>query len=389
VRCGRGGRPQTQGWARALRCSVATRVASSIAWAWAKDWPANASRRQRRHPPSCQLSQQAPVGRGTGWPRGCCSPHAWIGPLVSFTTGDALAVTASGSWSPGPGFGVWGRDGANFAWADTFFDLADIGVCAFCAQTRVGNYATLIGYIGSNPPAPGSYTSTSVLPEAQKVFLVGSNYHGSAATTGTLYLAFNDDAYSGNIFDNSGSVTASVSGGLAFGLPSAAASTINVFDSQGRIVSLTNDYTGNFAYPLDGASTGKIVVQLLDSQGLPHPEYAGKVMEVFANSIGSGTVDLTDPNAPPLTGNTCGVGTPQPDGSSGPPLMTDSIGTVTWNIANACPGEISKVAITVEDKTDNVTLATTVTVLFKRIHPIFLVHGINDSANFWACDKIG
>src|SRR5207249_2401839 len=89
-------------------------------------------------------------------------------------------------------------------------NLTDIGVCGGCATTQTPHWVALIGYIGSNPPGFGSYTSTSILPDAQRVFLLGSSVTVTAAFGGTLYLGFNDDAYSGNVTDNSGSVSATV-----------------------------------------------------------------------------------------------------------------------------------------------------------------------------------
>ena len=61
------------------------------------------------------------------------------------------------------------------------------------------------------PPAPGSYTNPSVLPEASNVFFVGKNYSATQSRSGELWLGFNDDAYSANIGDNSGQINATVS----------------------------------------------------------------------------------------------------------------------------------------------------------------------------------
>lgn len=68
----------------------------------------------------------------------------------------------------------------------------------------------LVGYPGSAPPAAGSYTDTSIRPQAERVFLIGAQLHGRTQFSGELWLAFNDDAYSDYTTDNSGNVTATV-----------------------------------------------------------------------------------------------------------------------------------------------------------------------------------
>jgi len=137
----------------------------------------------------------------------------WVNTGFTVTAGQRLSVTATGTWSPDPVTGSVGPDGAAKAWPDNFLNLQDIGVCATCATTLTPPWAALIGYIGSAPPAAGSYTSTSVLPEARKVFPIGGTFRGTAALTGQLWLNFNDDAYSANASDNSGQVTAAVTAG--------------------------------------------------------------------------------------------------------------------------------------------------------------------------------
>ncbi len=135
----------------------------------------------------------------------------WVNTGIRLNIADQLNITATGSWTPAPSFGTWGPDGSPQLWPDNFLNLQDIGSCAFCASTPTPHFAALIGYIGDAPPAPGSYTSTSILPEAQKVFFVGSNFGVSIARTGVLWLNFNDDAYSNFTIDNAGQVTATVS----------------------------------------------------------------------------------------------------------------------------------------------------------------------------------
>lgn len=134
----------------------------------------------------------------------------WQDTGISLNSGDALNVSASGSWSADPGDGYTGPDGYSQTSSDNFLNLTDIGVCAYCATTQTPHWGALIGYIGNNPPAAGSYTSTSILPEAQKVFVVGSNFQSNSQPSGELWLTFNDDAYSANTGDNAGQVTATV-----------------------------------------------------------------------------------------------------------------------------------------------------------------------------------
>ena len=134
----------------------------------------------------------------------------WVNTGLSVNIGDQLSITATGSWTPGVGFGTWGPNGSTQPWPDNFLNLTDIGACAFCARTPTPHFAGLIAYIGDVPPPPGSYTSTSILSEARKVFFVGSNYSANVQLAGTLWLNFNDDAYSNFTIDNIGQVTAKI-----------------------------------------------------------------------------------------------------------------------------------------------------------------------------------
>ena len=134
----------------------------------------------------------------------------WVNTGITLSAGDTLNVSATGSWSADPTDGSTGPDGYTQENADNFLNLTDIGVCSSCASTQTPHWGALIGYVGNNPPAAGSYTSTSILQEAQKVFVVGSSFNSAVNNTGTLWLNFNDDAYSANTGDNSGQVTATI-----------------------------------------------------------------------------------------------------------------------------------------------------------------------------------
>lgn len=141
----------------------------------------------------------------------------WVNTGIVLGTGDRLTISATGSWSVGPtdgsivpADGFTTPDGFAHPYSDNFLNLADLGVCASCASTDTPHWGALIGYIGDSPPQAGSYTSADVLQEAQRVFFVGSAFRSSGLPTGTLWLAFNDDAYSANTSDNAGQVIATI-----------------------------------------------------------------------------------------------------------------------------------------------------------------------------------
>jgi hypothetical protein len=133
----------------------------------------------------------------------------WIDTGLRVTAGSPLAIEARGRWTEGSIAN--GPGGARTASADNFLNLSDLGSCNACAGTATARFGALIGYIGESPPAPGSYTSAEVRPEAARVFLVGSRFAGNAGDGGELWLAHNDGAYSGYAADDSGEVAAQVS----------------------------------------------------------------------------------------------------------------------------------------------------------------------------------
>ena len=135
----------------------------------------------------------------------------WVDTRVPVQAGQPLRVSATGSWTPSAGNApATGPDGYAFESPDNFLNLTDLGVCPTCPTTPTGHYAALIGYIGDAPPAAGSYTSSDILPEARKVFVVGSDFAGPAPGTGRLWLAFNTDAYSADVTNHLGQATATV-----------------------------------------------------------------------------------------------------------------------------------------------------------------------------------
>jgi hypothetical protein len=113
----------------------------------------------------------------------------WVNTGIQVNVGDALTITATGAWTPGPPeYNMVGPDGSSMEWPDNFLNLVDIGACAYCATTPTPHWAALIGYIGENPPGPGSYTSYDVLPEAMRIFVVGSSFITNSVLAGTLWL---------------------------------------------------------------------------------------------------------------------------------------------------------------------------------------------------------
>src|SRR5579883_615619 len=145
----------------------------------------------------------------------------WTNTGLSVQAGDLISITAAGSWTPAvnalPYVGPDGEDPTLQPSGDVFTNLQDIGHST--TTVLLPHYAALVGYIGATPPAPGSYANPSILPQAQRVFLAGSNVATRALYGGTLYLAMNDDAYSGGVGDNGGSLTAKVSVGTSGLIP--------------------------------------------------------------------------------------------------------------------------------------------------------------------------
>jgi hypothetical protein len=182
------------------------------------------------------------------------STSDWVNTGVQLNLGDHLAVTATGQWTPyAAGEPMVGPDGGK-PWWDTYLNLTDIGLCVTCTpKTDSPHWAALIGYIGNAPPAPGSYTSVAILPEAQKVFLVGSSLVTDTVYSGTLWLGFNDDAYSGSTGDNAGQVTAVITGLPTYSISgqvidSSNAPFVGANISDGWGDTTTTDSNGNYTF---------------------------------------------------------------------------------------------------------------------------------------------
>jgi len=113
-------------------------------------------------------------------------------------------VTAQGRWRADQKDGLVGPNGYTKPWPDNFLNLQDLGVCPSCATTPARHWGALVGYIGTAPPAAGSYTHRASRTAAERVFPVGNSFRSLVESTGELWLAFNDDAYSGYTVDNGG-----------------------------------------------------------------------------------------------------------------------------------------------------------------------------------------
>jgi hypothetical protein len=133
----------------------------------------------------------------------------WVDTGTRLNQNDLVDFTATGSWTAD---GVHYTDAYGYTQrsADNYFNTQDLGVCAYCATTQKTDWGMLIGYLGNSPPEPGSYTSTTVTPETKSIFQIGGGFGQATYGAGELWLAMNDDAYSGNTADNYGQVTAKI-----------------------------------------------------------------------------------------------------------------------------------------------------------------------------------
>lgn len=122
----------------------------------------------------------------------------WTDTGLDLCSGTVIHVVATGLWNPWEG-GLEPCDANGMAGdsSDRFLDA------------NGERYAALIGYVGANPPAAGSF---GWMAEEEKsacraqMFLLGTDVLVKTPATGRLYLAMNDDAVSGNTSDNTGSL---------------------------------------------------------------------------------------------------------------------------------------------------------------------------------------
>jgi surface antigen len=219
---------------------------------------------------------------------------------ISLNVGDALKVSATGSWSADPTDGFTGPDGYSNEYPDNFLNLTDIGVCAYCASTPTPFWGALIGYIGSAPPTAGSYTSTSILPDAQKVFFVGSNFGASIARAGELWLTFNDDAYSAQTSDNSGQVTATITIGISKGVKCQCTTFVANYYNLPSTYPNAKDWAGwlsGLGWTQDsGPSVGDIMVMEPGAPGVGALGHVGIIVKVKSNGNNKWTITMDSAN---------------------------------------------------------------------------------------------
>jgi hypothetical protein len=122
----------------------------------------------------------------------------WTPTAISLNTGDAVSITASGSWRGSLNPPWTGPDGlAQDGWAN--YNLFMFGT----------NWGSLIAFVGPDP-YQGHWGDGSFFPQTNGYWYIGSSAQFTSDKTGELWLGFNDDAVSKEIFDNQGSVTAQI-----------------------------------------------------------------------------------------------------------------------------------------------------------------------------------
>jgi hypothetical protein len=122
----------------------------------------------------------------------------WTDTGITLTRGEAVSISATGSWNYSTGNigpdgdpnyfgGYWDEFG--------FFDTADHG--------------RLLGFIGTDP-FQGQWGNRSFFPQTSRYISIGSGRTFAAATAGRLWLGINDDAITKQVADNSGQLVATI-----------------------------------------------------------------------------------------------------------------------------------------------------------------------------------
>ena len=114
----------------------------------------------------------------------------WTDTGIYLFAGESVTIQANGSWRWVSNVPNCGPDGIFCVINDTFLDD--------------GMQAELIGFIGYEPAS---------IPHVSPYFAVGSSRSLNVVTSGELWLGFNDDAFGHFTGDNSGYVTATITGG--------------------------------------------------------------------------------------------------------------------------------------------------------------------------------
>jgi hypothetical protein len=196
----------------------------------------------------------------------------WVNTGVNVKAGQELRITAAGTWTDGST--TSGPNGSSTLDADNFFNIADLGVCNYCATTATTGWGALVGYIGVSPPAQGSYTSAAIRAKAISVFYVGGSYEAKALTTGTLWLGKNADAYSGYTVDNSGHITAKVTispAQTASQIAAQARTTALAVKSATPLLQAERVYVRSIL----NAAKDQVIKRILDNAGLDGDVYEG------------------------------------------------------------------------------------------------------------------
>jgi hypothetical protein len=120
----------------------------------------------------------------------------WTDTGLDVNIGQDVTITASGSWTWGyyPSFGPDG----DAPWSDSS------AMDNFLYQA---NHGELIAYVGSDP-TQGHMGDRSFFPQTTGYWAIGSSGQFTSDKSGKLWLGFNDDAVTGAVGDNSGTVTA-------------------------------------------------------------------------------------------------------------------------------------------------------------------------------------
>lgn len=148
----------------------------------------------------------------------------WLDTAIDVVAGQVLRFSASGTWAPvDPSFGFPGEfsnvgpggypNASQRFSGDSYTNLTDIGsgITNGDLLSKHTNWGAVVGFIavgGEIPPGGGSYPNgdATIVDQAQRVFLIKEALTYIVPAAGRLYIAQNDDAYSGTSGDNSGSV---------------------------------------------------------------------------------------------------------------------------------------------------------------------------------------
>lgn len=209
----------------------------------------------------------------------------WTSTGLHVRAGELIRITTRGTWTDGQT--TSGPAGSATRSADNFFNVADLGVCQFCATSKTIQWGGLIGYIGTDPPEPGSYASKAVRSRALKIFFVGSHYVARARQTGTLWLDKNADAYSNFTSDNHGHVTARVSVGPR---ETAAQTRVRALDAVGSVSVLepfkqaADSCVSNAIHDVQNTLISKSIKKLGGGQFFLGAQIASNSLEIIQSS---------------------------------------------------------------------------------------------------------